>query len=222
MNKKPPMLSPSILSADMAMLASELELVEKAGAHWAHIDVMDGRFVPNITIGVPVVAALKKHTRMPLDVHLMIIEPERYLDDFVKAGADWLTVHAESTYHLYRCLAAIRAAGAKAGVALNPATPLSAIEYVLEVVDMVLIMTVEPGFGGQHFLTSQLPKLAALRKLIDERQLPVDIQVDGGINKDTIVAAAQAGAHIFVAGSAVFGAPDAGQAVQDLLAQLDA
>ncbi|MBW1810177.1 MAG: ribulose-phosphate 3-epimerase [Deltaproteobacteria bacterium] len=220
MPDRPILISPSILSADMAHLASDVGLIEKAGADWVHVDVMDGRFVPNITIGIPVVKALKKHTRMPLDVHLMIVEPEQYVEDFVKAGADWLTVQAESTYHLYRTLQVIRDLGAKAGVALNPATPISAIEHVLEEVDMVLVMTVEPGFGGQKFIPAMLPKIKTLAELIKQRQLPVDIQVDGGINKSTIGEAARAGAKIFVAGTAVFGAPDVKQAVEDLRASV--
>ncbi len=218
MPDRPILISPSILSADMAQLATDIGQIEKAGADWVHVDVMDGRFVPNITIGIPVVKALKKHTRMPLDVHLMIVEPERYVEDFVKAGADWLTVQAESTYHLFRTLQVIRNLGAKAGVALNPATPISAIEHVLEEVDMVLVMTVEPGFGGQKFIPAMLPKIASLAELVKLRQLPVDIQVDGGINKSTIGDAAQAGAKVFVAGTAVFGAPDVTQAVKDLRA----
>jgi ribulose-phosphate 3-epimerase len=218
MPDRPILISPSILSADMAQLATDIGQIEKAGADWVHVDVMDGRFVPNITIGIPVVKALKKHTGMPLDVHLMIVEPERYVEDFVKAGADWLTVQAESTYHLFRTLQVIRNLGAKAGVALNPATPISAIEHVLEEVDMVLVMTVEPGFGGQKFIPAMLPKIASLAELVKRRQLPVDIQVDGGINKSTIGDAAQAGAKIFVAGTAVFGAPDVTQAVKDLRA----
>jgi len=218
MPDRPILISPSILSADMAQLATDIGQIEKAGADWVHVDVMDGRFVPNITIGIPVVKALKKHTRMPLDVHLMIVEPEQYVEDFVKAGADWLTVQAESTYHLFRTLQVIRNLGAKAGVALNPATPISAIEHVLEEVDMVLVMTVEPGFGGQKFIPAMLPKIASLAELVEQRQLPVDIQVDGGINKSTIGDAAQAGAKIFVAGTAVFGAPDVTQAVKDLRA----
>ena len=218
MPDRPILISPSILSADMAQLANDIGRIEKAGADWVHVDVMDGRFVPNITIGIPVVKALRKHTRMPLDVHLMIVEPELYIEDFVKAGADWLTVQAESTYHLHRTLKVIRDLGVKAGVAINPATPITTIEYVLEEADLVLVMTVEPGFGGQKFITAMLPKIAALAKLIKQRQLPVDIQVDGGINKSTIGEAARAGAKIFVAGTAVFGAPDVKQAIEDLRA----
>ena len=198
-------IAPSILSADMANLASEVSQLESAKADWVHMDVMDGRFVPNITIGIPVVASLRKHTRLPLDVHLMIVEPERYVEDFARAGSDTITVQAESTYHLYRTLKSIREAGARCGVALNPATPLEAIEHVLDEVDLVLVMTVEPGFGGQAFIPSMLDKISALAAEIKRRNLSVDIQVDGGINKETIRRTAEAGAQVFVSGTGVFG-----------------
>lgn len=210
------LISPSLLSADMAAFGRDLERLEQAGADWAHVDVMDGQFVPNITIGIPVVRALKKRTRLPLDVHLMIAEPERFVDDFVKAGADILTVHAEASLHLYRTLVTIREAGASAGVALNPATPLAAIEHVLEVVDMVLIMTVEPGFGGQAFIPAMLPKIQQLSSCLRDRKLAVDIQVDGGIKEGTIGLAAAAGASIFVSGSGVFGQDDLAVAIKGL------
>lgn len=210
------LISPSILSADMANLADAVGQAQAAGADWIHVDVMDGRFVPNISIGIPVVAALKKCTRMPLDVHLMIVEPERYVDDFVKAGADILVVQAEATCHLHRTLEAIREAGARAGVALNPATPLSAIGHVLLKLDMILIMTVEPGFGGQKFIPAMLPKVSEAARLVEERQLAVDIQVDGGINKETIGAAAKAGANSFVSGTGVFGTGDVAKAIREL------
>jgi ribulose-phosphate 3-epimerase len=220
MTEKKMLISPSILSADMGNLADAVRQSEAAGADWIHVDVMDGRFVPNITIGIPVVAALKKCTRLPLDVHLMIVEPERYVDDFVKAGAGILVVQAEATYHLHRTLEAIREAGARAGVALNPATPVSAIEYVLEQLDLILIMTVEPGFGGQEFIPAMLPKVTQAARLVEERRLAVDIQVDGGINKETIGAAAKAGANSFVSGTGVFGTGDVAKAIRGLRAEL--
>ncbi len=220
MTKRNTLISPSILSADMANLAAAVEQAQTAGADWIHVDVMDGRFVPNITIGIPVVAALKKCTRLPLDVHLMIAEPERYVNDFIKAGADILVVHAEATCHLYRTLEIIREAGARAGVALNPATPVSTIRHVIEKLDMILIMTVEPGFGGQKFIPAMLPKVSEAARLAEEHQLVVDIQVDGGINKETIGAAAKAGANSFVSGTGVFGTGDVALAVRELRAEL--
>jgi ribulose-phosphate 3-epimerase len=217
---RPYLIAPSILSADMAALGAEVARVTQAGADWIHVDVMDGRFVPNLTVGIPVVAALKRGSRAPLDVHLMIVEPERYVADFVRAGADWLTVHAEACLHLHRTLALIREAGARAGVALNPATPLAAIEHVLDMVDLVLVMTVEPGFGGQAFLPAMLPKIESLASMLRARQLSVDIQVDGGLKGGTVGSAARAGANVFVAGSSVFGAPDAAAAIRTLRAEL--
>jgi ribulose-phosphate 3-epimerase len=213
-------IAPSLLSADMAVFAEELCRLEQGGADWAHVDVMDGRFVPNITIGIPVVRALRKRTKMPLDVHLMIVEPEHYVDDFVDAGADWLTIHAEACVHLYRTLVSIKKAGAKAGVALNPATPIEAIEHVLDVVDMVLVMTVEPGFGGQRFIASMLPKIEKLADRVVQRQLPVDIQVDGGIQEGSIGQAAQAGANVFVSGSGVFKFEDLAVGIRTLRSEL--
>ena len=220
MAEKKMLISPSILSADMANLGDAVARAEAAGADWIHVDVMDGRFVPNITIGIPVVAALKKRTKLPLDVHLMIVEPERYVDDFIKAGADILVVQAEATYHIHSTLEAIRQAGVRAGVALNPATPLSAIENVLDKLDMILIMTVEPGFGGQKFIPGMMPKVALAAKMAEERQLAVDIQVDGGINKNTIGTAARAGANSFVSGTGVFGTGDVAKAIRELRAEL--
>jgi ribulose-phosphate 3-epimerase len=220
MPEKKMVISPSILSADMSKLGEAVEQAAAAGADWIHVDVMDGRFVPNITVGIPVVAALKKGTKLPLDVHLMIVEPERYVDDFIKAGADILVVQAEATYHIHSTLEAIRAAGARAGVALNPATPLSVIEHVIDKLDLILIMTVEPGFGGQKFIPGMMPKVSQAAKLVEERQLAVDIQVDGGINKDNIGSAARAGANSFVSGTGVFGTGDVAKAIRELRAEL--
>jgi ribulose-phosphate 3-epimerase len=200
----------------MAALGEEVNRIKAAGADWAHVDVMDGQFVPNITVGIPVVEALSKSCQLPLDVHLMINTPENYVEDFAQAGANILTIQAEASLHLYRTVKAIADAGMKVGVALNPASPLSMIEHVLEEIDMVLIMTVEPGFGGQDFIPAMLPKITQLAEIIQNRQLDIDIQVDGGINKDTIGLAARAGANVFVAGTAVFGNSDVKQSIDDL------
>lgn len=204
----PPLIAPSILSSDFGRLAEEVKAIEVAGADWVHVDVMDGRFVPNITIGPVVVTAVRKATKLPLDVHLMIVEPERYIDDFVKAGADVLTVHAETCPHLHRTLQQIKSAGAKPAVVINPSTPLSAIEEVLPDVAMVLLMSVNPGFGGQSFIPQVLDKVRRLRAMVDERGLSCDIEVDGGINKHNAKQVAEAGATVLVAGSAVFGEKD--------------
>ena len=211
-------VSPSILSADFGRLAEEVRAVDKAGADWIHVDVMDGRFVPNITIGPVVVEALRKATAKPVDVHLMIVEPERYLDDFARAGADHLIVHCEpsSTVHLHRTLGHIRDLGKTAGVVLNPATPLSQIEYVLELCGIVLIMTVNPGFGGQQFLPEMLPKIRALRLLCDERGLDPVIEVDGGLSGETAWRALEAGARAIVAGSHIFHATDYARAISNI------
>ena len=187
--------------------------MEAAGADLVHVDVMDGRFVPNITIGPMVVAAVKKATRLPLDVHLMIVEPERYLEAFAAAGAATITVHAEISPHLHRTLQAIRAAGAKPAVALNPSTPLSAVEWVLSECEMVLLMTVNPGFGGQRYIEACTEKVCRLRKLAEARGQALEIQVDGGVKVDTIGQPAAAGANVFVAGTAVFGATDYAEAI---------
>jgi ribulose-phosphate 3-epimerase len=197
-------LSASILSADFGKLAQEVKAVEAAGADWIHVDVMDGHFVPNITIGPDVVKALKKVTDLPLDVHLMIEQPGRYLEDFVKAGASWIGVHAEACVHLHRVIQTIKELGAKPVVALNPASPLSMIELVLPDVDMVLLMTVNPGFGGQAFIRNVLPKIRQCRRMIDEAGLSALLQVDGGVNPETVEELSQAGVDVFVAGSAVF------------------
>ncbi|HSL91036.1 MAG TPA: ribulose-phosphate 3-epimerase [Candidatus Limnocylindrales bacterium] len=201
-------IAPSLLSADFSRLAAEVSAVEKAGADLLHVDVMDGRFVPNITIGPPVVAAIKRCATLPLDVHLMIVEPEKYLEAFAAAGADVITVHAESTPHLQRAVARIRELGKKPGVSLNPSTSLSAVEWVLSDVDMVLLMTVNPGFGGQEFLPAMTGKIELLRSQLSRTSLPVDIQVDGGIKADNVAEVVRAGANVIVSGSGIFGTKD--------------
>ena len=202
------LIAPSILSADFSRLGQEIRAVESAGADWIHIDVMDGHFVPNITIGPLVVEAVRRSTHLPLDVHLMINEPDLYLEEFIKAGADIVGVHVEILPHLHRTIERIKELGAKASVTLNPSTPLVMVEHVLGLVDQVLLMTVNPGFGGQSFIEAVIPKIRALRKIIDERKLLVELEVDGGINGETIGEVARAGADVFVAGSAVFSTPD--------------
>lgn len=197
-------IAPSVLTADLVRLADAIAAIEAAGADYVHLDVMDGRFVPNITIGIPVVEAVADVTRLPVDVHLMIVEPERYVDAFVAAGAQIVTVHVEASVHLHRTVQRIREAGAQAGVAVNPATPLAAIEEILPFVDLVLIMSVNPGFGGQAFIPTALGKIERLRRMIDERGARAVIQVDGGIKASNIRRVVDAGADIIVAGSAVF------------------
>ncbi len=211
-------IAPSILSADMARFGDEIADVAAAGADWIHVDVMDGRFVPNITLGPPVVAALRKVTKLPLDVHLMIVEPERYVEDFARAGADVISVHVEASTHLQRTLAEIRRLGKRAGVVLNPHTPDSSLEYVLEDVDLILVMSVNPGFGGQAFLPQVLPKIERLRKAVEGRGLQVDIEVDGGVTPETAGQVVSAGANVLVAGSAVFGRPDRAKAISAIRA----
>ena len=201
-------IAPSVLSADFGRLAEEVRAVDAAGADYIHVDVMDGHFVPNLTIGPVVVAAIRKATKLPLDVHLMIESPERYIDDFARAGADIIGVHAEACVHLHRVLQQIRAAGKRASVTLNPATPIEHVRHVLGDVHQVLLMSVNPGFGGQAFIPVVLEKAAALRAELDARKLDVDIEIDGGIKPDNIAAAARAGVDVFVAGSAIFEAPD--------------
>jgi ribulose-phosphate 3-epimerase len=209
-------IAPSLLSADFGRLAEEVRTVEKAGADLLHVDIMDGRFVPNLTIGPPVVAAIKRCATLPLDVHLMIVEPEKYLEDFAAAGADIITVHAEATHHLQRALARIRELGKKPGVSLNPSTSLSAVEWVLSDVDMVLLMTVNPGFGGQVFLPGMLGKIELLRSQLSELSRAgheVDIQVDGGIKTDNVAEVVRAGANVIVSGSGIFGTKDYGKTI---------
>lgn len=198
------MIAPSILSADFGRLAEEIRAVDKAGADLIHVDVMDGHFVPNLTIGPGVVKALRPHTKLLLDVHLMIDNPECFIDAFAEAGSDIITVHAEASVHLHRLIQQIKEHELKAGVSINPATPVSVLENILDDIDLVLVMTVNPGFGGQQLIPGALNKVASLRNLIDRRRLPVLLEVDGGVNLDTIEAADKAGANIFVAGSAVF------------------
>jgi len=207
-------IAPSILSADFAALGEAIARVEAAGADQLHVDVMDGHFVPNLTIGPPVIESIRKRTRLPLDVHLMIEEPERWIETYVRAGADWLTVHAEACPHLQRTLNQIREAGARAGVALNPSTGPGILEYVLDDLDLVLVMSVNPGFGGQSFIPTTYEKIRKIRALLGKR--PVLVSVDGGVKREHAHPLAQAGAGVLVAGSAIFGAPDPGKAVVEL------
>jgi ribulose-phosphate 3-epimerase len=209
-------IAPSILSADFSRLAEEILAVEEGGAGVIHVDVMDGHFVPNITVGIPVVKALSRVTRLPLDAHLMISEPGRYAEEFVKAGASMVSVHVEADAHLHRTVMAIKSAGARAGVVVNPATPLESLQEILDFVDYVLIMSVNPGFGGQKFITTALDKVRRLRRLIDQRGLSVRIEIDGGIDIENIQQVVEAGAEIIVSGSAIFGAKDPGVAVREL------
>jgi ribulose-phosphate 3-epimerase len=200
-----PLIAPSILSSDFTRLGDEIRAIEAAGADVVHVDVMDGRFVPNLTIGPPVVKHLRKVTSLPLDCHLMIVEPEKYVDAFAEAGADVITVHAEASMHLHRTLQQIRAKGVNAGVSINPHTPEDILRYVLPSCDLILVMSVNPGFGGQSFIEEVLPKVAAIRRMIDEQELETVLEIDGGIAVGTARRAAEAGARCFVAGNAVFG-----------------
>jgi len=209
-------IAPSILSADFSRLGEEIAAIEAGGADYVHVDVMDGHFVPNITIGPLIVQAARRVTRLPLDVHLMIADPDRYIADFAKAGADIIVVHAEATHHLHRTVQLIKSLGKKAGVSLNPATPLNVLDYVLEDLDLVLLMTVNPGFGGQSFIDACLPKIQALRGIMDRRGIEAELEVDGGVKTDNIARIAHAGADVFVAGSAVFGSPDYAATIAEL------
>jgi ribulose-phosphate 3-epimerase len=204
MTPRAPIIAPSLLSADFARLGEEARAIEAAGADWLHLDVMDGAFVPNITFGPDVVRALRPHCGLPFDVHLMVEAPDRLLDAFREAGADILSVHPEAGPHLHRTLKRIRELGAKAGLVLNPATPVEAAEWVLEDLDLILVMSVNPGFGGQTFIASQLHKIARLRRMIDDADLDIVLEVDGGVNAETAARCVEAGATALVAGSAVF------------------
>ncbi len=214
-------IAPSILAADYANFASELKRIEETSAEYVHIDIMDGQFVPNISFGADVVASMRKHSKLVFDCHLMVVNPERYVDAFAQAGADIMTIHAESSLHIHGALQKIKAAGMKAGIVINPGTPISAIEPVLSLVDQVLIMTVNPGFGGQAFIPEMLEKVQKVAKIRDEKGYDFDIEVDGGVDNKTIKACYQAGANVFVAGSYLFKASDLTAQVETLRVALD-
>ncbi|MEH7374489.1 MULTISPECIES: ribulose-phosphate 3-epimerase [Bacillaceae] len=206
-------IAPSILSANFARLGEDIKDVERGGADYIHVDVMDGHFVPNITIGPLIVEAIRPITKLPLDVHLMIENPDQYIEAFAKAGADIITVHVEACTHLHRTIQQIKAQGVKAGVVLNPHTPVSMIQHVLEEIDLVLLMTVNPGFGGQSFIHSVIPKIKQVASMIEERKLQVEIEVDGGVNSETAKLCIEAGANVLVAGSAIYNQQDRGEAI---------
>jgi len=214
-------IAPSILSADFGRLAEEISAVEKAGADWIHIDVMDGHFVPNITIGPSVVSSLRKVTKLPFDVHLMIENPERYVETFARAGSDFIIVHVEACHHLHRIVTLIRETGARAGVSLNPATPLALIEPILPDIDLLLVMSVNPGFGGQSFIGSVLPKIRRAGELVKAVAPNVLLEVDGGVTLDNARSVAEAGAEVLVAGAAVFGSSDYGKTLAAMRAAID-
>lgn len=209
-------ISPSILSADFAEMGKAVELMEKSGADYIHCDVMDGAFVPNISFGPGMIKAIKKHTSLPLDVHLMVDKPERYIDDFVSAGASIITIHAEATTHIQRVLQYIRSKGVKCGLVLNPATPVDYVKYCLDCVDMILLMSVNPGFGGQKFIPAVLPKIKEVSDMIAASGYDIELEIDGGINFENIGPVLKAGANVIVAGSTVFGHPDPAEAIRRL------
>ncbi|MEN8699408.1 ribulose-phosphate 3-epimerase [Bacillus infantis] len=209
-------IAPSILSADFSRLGEEIKDVERGGADYIHVDVMDGHFVPNITIGPLIVEAVRPITKLPLDVHLMIENPDQYVEAFAKAGADYITVHAEASRHLHRTIHLIKSYGVKAGVVLNPATPAEALKHIIEDIDMVLLMTVNPGFGGQKFITSVLPKIRQVKEMAAEQKPDLEIEVDGGVNEETAKLCIEAGANVLVAGSAVYNQKDRAKAIAAL------
>ncbi len=214
--RRPPVIAPSVLAADFARLGEEVAAIEKAGADWLHLDVMDGHFVPNITFGPLLIKSLRRLTALPFDVHLMIAPVDPLLDDFIDAGADHILIHPEAGPHLHRSLQSIRARGRKAGVVLNPATPVESVACVLDIVDAIMVMTVNPGFGGQSFLPSMLPKIATLRGMIDAGGRPIALEVDGGVSAGTVRPILEAGADTLVAGTAVFGSADYAAAIEAL------
>ena len=218
----PNIIAPSILSADIACLGKEVQAVTKAGADWIHVDVMDGHFVPNITFGPLVVEAVKNSTDLPIDVHLMISDPDQYIPDFVNAGANWICVHAEACIHLNRTIQLIKQNDVKAGVSLNPSTPINVLEWVIEELDYILIMTVNPGFGGQVFIPNNIEKIKSLRNLLSKKEISPLIQVDGGVNSTTIANLQNAGTDVFVAGSAIFGSSDYAKTIAQFRSILNA
>ncbi|HSH25145.1 MAG TPA: ribulose-phosphate 3-epimerase [Massilibacterium sp.] len=209
-------IAPSILSADFSKLGEEIKEVEQGGADYIHVDVMDGHFVPNITIGPLIVKSIRPITNLPLDVHLMIANPDQYIPEFAKAGADIISVHVEACPHLHRTIHLIKEQGKKAGVVLNPATPVETIQHILHDVDLVLLMTVNPGFGGQSFIPSVLPKIKQIRQMVDDLGLPIEIEVDGGVNQDTAKQCIEAGANVLVAGSAIYNKENRKEAIQQI------